>query len=176
MYKPEFKQYYDMLEVEPDAPFSQIKNNYLLLKEIYRDAETCYAALDEGMSETKRERILDDLDRAYQVLKEHYNREEANTTPAGKSEPPPQPLPEFEVISGMALRVIRQMLKYEYEPLARATGISVSHIRNIELERFDQLPPPAYIKVMVMSLARELGLDPNKAAADYLKKSDNRPI
>jgi cytoskeletal protein RodZ len=61
------------------------------------------------------------------------------------------------------------MLKYEYEPLARATGISVNNIRNIEMERFDQLPPPAYVKVMVMALAKELGLDPAKAAQDYIK-------
>jgi len=159
-----------MLEVEPDTPFSQIKNNYLLLKEIYRDAEACYAALDEGMSEERRLKILADLDSAYKVLKEHHSREEAVRAPADKPEPPTKPLPEFEVISGMALRVIRQMLSYEYEPLARSTGISVNHIKNIEMERFDQLPPPAYIKVMVMSLARELGLDPNKAANDYLKK------
>lgn len=170
MVKEEFRQFYDILEVEPNTPFSQIKNNYLLLREIYKDADTCYAALDEDMSESRREKILSDLDTAYTVLKEHHSRENAVRLPSEKPEPPVQPLPEFEVISGMALRVIRQMLKYEYDPLSRATGISVNHIRNIELERFDELPPAAYIKVMVMSLARELGLDPNKAAADYLKK------
>lgn len=169
MYKEEFKHYYEILEVEPDAPFSQIKNNYLLLKEIYKDAETCYAALDEGMNDTRREQILTDLDLAYKVLKERHSREETSQKPAERPESPAQPLPEFEVISGMALRVIRQMLKYEYDPLSRATGISVNHIRNIEMERFDQLPPPAYIKVMVMALAKELGLDPNKAAQDYIK-------
>ncbi len=170
MPKEEFNKYYEMLEVEPSAPFSQIKSNYLLLKEIYKDAETCYAALDEGMNEDRREQIMSDLDMAYKVLREYHSRQDRSRTSSTKPEPPAQPLPEFEVISGMALRVIRQMLRYEYEPLARSTGITVSHIKNIELERFDQLPPTAYIKVMVMSLARELGLDPNKAASDYLKK------
>jgi hypothetical protein len=169
MHKAEFKRFYEILEVEPDAPFSQVKNNYLLLKEIYKDAETCYAALDEGMNDTRREQILADLDTAYKVLKESHSRLESSHSPSEKPEPPAQPLPEFEVISGMALRVIRQMLKYEYEPLARATGISVNNIRNIEMERFDQLPPPAYVKVMVMALAKELGLDPAKAAQDYIK-------
>jgi len=85
MFKQEFKPYYDILEIAPDTPFSQIKNNYLLLKEIYKDAETCYAALEEGMNEEKREKILADLDTAYQVLKEYHTREEASRTPRARS-------------------------------------------------------------------------------------------
>jgi cytoskeletal protein RodZ len=57
----------------------------------------------------------------------------------------------------------------ELKEIALFTGIPAKHLKNIELERFDLLPPTGYIKVFLKKYAEYLALDTEKVIADYLE-------
>jgi cytoskeletal protein RodZ len=55
--------------------------------------------------------------------------------------------------------------------MAERTKISRSHIESVEAENFGQLPVPAYLRGIVMCIARELRLDGQKVARSYLERA-----
>ena len=83
-------------------------------------------------------------------------------------------IPEFEVFSGKALKLIREVMGVELEDAALATGIPHKHLKNIELEDFDILPPPGYLKAYLSKYAEYLYLDKIKVTQDYMKRYQNR--
>jgi cytoskeletal protein RodZ len=52
--------------------------------------------------------------------------------------------------------------------LADRTRISSRHVENIEADRYDGLPAAVYLRGMLMSIARELGLDPLRVSRSYM--------
>jgi cytoskeleton protein RodZ len=83
-------------------------------------------------------------------------------------------VPEFEVFSGNALRLTREVLGINLKEIALYSGIPLSHLKNIELERFDLLPPIGYIKAFLKKYAEYLSLDSQKVINDYLKRFDKK--
>ena len=73
-------------------------------------------------------------------------------------------------IDGKVLRMIREARKIELRELASITKIGVSYLRNIEDERFEDLPAPVYIRGFVVLIAKALRIDPNVTAASYMKR------
>ena len=52
--------------------------------------------------------------------------------------------------------------------LAERTKIGTRHLENVEADRYEALPTAVYLRGILMSLARELGLDPLKVSRSYL--------
>ncbi len=52
--------------------------------------------------------------------------------------------------------------------LAEGTRISSKHMDNIEADRYEALPATVYLRGMLMSVARELGLDPLRVCRSYM--------
>jgi cytoskeletal protein RodZ len=67
------------------------------------------------------------------------------------------------------LKLTREVLGVELQEIALGTGIPVSHLRNIERERFDLLPPRGYVRIYVSRYAQYLALDAPKVTSDYMK-------
>lgn len=79
---------------------------------------------------------------------------------------------EFAVSSfGDGLRQEREKKKITLDQVAVSTKISVRMLRAIEDEKFDQLPGGIFNKGFVRAYARHLGMDEEKAVADYLAAS-----
>lgn len=168
----EYKKYYDVLEINPDASFQEVKNAYWHLKKLYAsEAPVLIPVLDE-ISDENRLEILNRIEDAYTHLKEYYKVEEKEKAASTRQWAVTHNVPEFAVYSGNALKVIREVLGVDLKEIALFTGVPVGHLKNIELERLDLLPPQGYVKVFLRKYAEYLALDPQKVTSDYLALYD----
>jgi curved DNA-binding protein CbpA len=86
--------------------------------------------------------------------------------------PPERPRP-YEVPAGVEfngdlLRQVRMARGLSLLQLSERTRIGVRHLENLEGDRYDQLPAMVYLRGMLMSVARELGLDGLRVSKSYL--------
>jgi len=165
----QYEKYYDLLEVKADAPFTEIKSSYLHLKKLYSSDSAVVSSMMEEMSDARREKLLEEIERAYETLKEYYSTRESEKQAVTRDRVFQQNIPEFEVYSGNALKLTREVLNVELQEISLATGIPYSHLKNIELERFDLLPPGGYIRIYVSKYAEYLSLNTKRVLNDYMK-------
>jgi hypothetical protein len=86
---------------------------------------------------------------------------------------PPRPFvpPEGAVWTGELLRQAREARGLTVVQLSERTKLSRLHIEAVEAESFTQLPVAAYLRGIVMCIARELRLDGQKVARSYLERA-----
>ncbi|WP_163870440.1 helix-turn-helix domain-containing protein [Myxococcus eversor] len=80
-------------------------------------------------------------------------------------------LPEIAAdaeFNGELLRRVRETRGFTLQQVADRTRISSRHLENVEADRYTLLPPPVYLRGILMNLARELGLDPLQVSRSYL--------
>jgi len=75
--------------------------------------------------------------------------------------------PENGVFDGDVLRRIRVSLGIELEEISATTKINEHHLRAIEGNVYEQLPPPVYLRGFLKQYAKCLSLDPNHVADSY---------
>ena len=73
-------------------------------------------------------------------------------------------------VKGRALKKVREKLGIGIHEIAVSTKISYKTLVNIELERYEKLPEPGYLRWHVMTYAKALYLDPKKTAEEYMKR------
>jgi curved DNA-binding protein CbpA len=76
-------------------------------------------------------------------------------------------IPENGIFDGDVLRRIRVSLGIELEEIAATTKINEHHLRAIEGNRYEQLPPPVYLRGFLKQIARCLSLDGGHVADSY---------
>jgi hypothetical protein len=96
----------------------------------------------------------------------------AKPTPVREYRPEPRPKP-YEVPAGVEfngdlLRQVRMARGLSLLQLSERTRISLRHLENVESDRYESLPAPVYLRGILMSLARELGLDGLRVSKSYL--------
>ncbi len=77
-------------------------------------------------------------------------------------------IPSDAEFNGELLRQVREGRGLSLQMLADRTRISSRHVENIEADRYDGLPAAVYLRGMLMSIARELGLDPLRVSRSYM--------
>ncbi|HSP77574.1 MAG TPA: helix-turn-helix domain-containing protein [Myxococcaceae bacterium] len=70
--------------------------------------------------------------------------------------------------NGEVLRRVRESRNLTVQALSERTRISSRHLENIEADRYEGLPATVYLRGMLMSVARELGLDPLRVSKSYM--------
>ncbi len=85
-----------------------------------------------------------------------------------ESRPRPYEIPEGVEINGDLLKQVRLAKGLSLVQVSDRTRISVRHLENVEGDRYDALPAPVYLRGILMSLARELGLDGLRVSKSYL--------
>ena len=78
--------------------------------------------------------------------------------------------PENGVFDGDVLRRIRVSLGIELEEIVATTKINDHHLRAIEGNRYDALPPPVYLRGFLRQIAKCLSLDPTAVADSYTSR------
>jgi DNA-binding transcriptional regulator YiaG len=78
-------------------------------------------------------------------------------------------IPSDAAFSGELLRRIREGRNLSLQMLADRTRISSRHVENIEADNYPHLPAAVYLRGMLMSIARELGLDPLRVSRSYME-------
>lgn len=77
-------------------------------------------------------------------------------------------IPADAEFNGELLRRVRETRGFTLQQVADRTRISSRHLENVEADRYTLLPPPVYLRGILMNLARELGLDPLRVSRSYL--------
>jgi curved DNA-binding protein CbpA len=75
-------------------------------------------------------------------------------------------------INGAALRRARLRRGIELDQITDVTKIRVGYLRCIENEEIEKLPASVYIRGFVHAYARAIGLDADRAAANYMARVD----
>ena len=70
--------------------------------------------------------------------------------------------------NGDLIRQVRMARGVSLVQLAEKTRISVRHLENLEADRYDALPAAVYLRGILVSVARELGLDGLRVSRSYL--------
>jgi len=78
-------------------------------------------------------------------------------------------VPADAEFNGELLRKVREGRSVSLQLLAERTRISARHVENIEADRYDVLPAAVYLRGILMSIARELGLDPLRVSRSYME-------
>lgn len=163
------RKHFDVLELDPGASFAEIKSSYLHLKKLYSSDAMVLAPIGDDMPESRREELLEEIESAFQTLKEYFTDKEVNKQSITRERVLHQNIPEFEVYSGNAMKLTREVLNVELQEIALATGIPLKHLKSLEMERFDLLPPEGYIRIYVSKYAEYLSLNPKRVTQDYMK-------
>ncbi|MDA8099979.1 MAG: helix-turn-helix domain-containing protein [Nitrospiraceae bacterium] len=84
-------------------------------------------------------------------------------------QPPPQDIAEF---SGTVLRMLREQRGMTIQNVADTTKLSARYLECIEEENFAKLPARPYLRGFLVNYAKALGYEPDRIAADFLKRYD----
>jgi DnaJ-class molecular chaperone len=80
-------------------------------------------------------------------------------------------LPEGTPWTGDLLRRARESRGLTTQQVSERTKIQRSHIESVEAERFEQLPPPVYLRGIVLSIATALRLDDPGMVRSYMERA-----
>jgi hypothetical protein len=80
----------------------------------------------------------------------------------------PFEMPAGVEINGDLLRQVRMARGLSLLQVSERTRISIRHLENVEADRYDALPATVYLRGILMSLAREFGLDGLRVTKSYL--------
>jgi curved DNA-binding protein CbpA len=75
--------------------------------------------------------------------------------------------------TGALLREVREIHDLTLDDLAQKTKIGRGHLRSIEEDSFEYLPPDVYVKGFVVQIAKVLGLDSSRIAPrlmDFIRR------
>jgi hypothetical protein len=170
--KKAYLKYFKILEINPDVSFSEVRNSYLHLVELYSGKATAMSVIMDTLESDRQKDILPQLKEAYNKLRELYTSESREKTTSTRDTVSNQRIPEFEVYSGDALRLIREVLGIGLEEVALSTGIPHRHLQSLEKEEYDQLPPAGYIKAFIRKYAEYLFLDRDRVTKDYMRRME----
>jgi hypothetical protein len=165
---------FETLELKPSASFSEIKSSYLHLKKLYSSHSPVLSTLSDEVADTKRKEVLSQIEEAYRQLKEQYSSVETEKQKKTWERVAHKNIPEFEVFSGNALKLTREVLGVDLQEISLSTGIPIRNLQYIEQERFDLLPPNGYVRIYVTKYAEYLSLDTKRVSDDYMKAMDKK--
>lgn len=80
------------------------------------------------------------------------------------------------MLPGRQLRSARESRGISLDEAARQTCIGSSYLEALEADRYDDLPNPAYVKGIIRSYARTLGVPPEPLIASYLQGTEPEEI
>jgi len=76
-------------------------------------------------------------------------------------------------LTGEGLKHVREMRRITLADLSQRTRIRTQMLEALEAEAFEKLPERVFVRGFVMSVARELGVDPVRAWATYGGRWEN---
>ncbi len=163
-------KYFNTLEINRDSTFTEMKSSYIHLRNLYSKDNLSISPLIKALSKKKQKLIVKEIDEAFEMLEKFYQEKKTEDMRNRKEKIKRSRIPTFEVIGGEALKMIRNVLGIELEEISFLSGVPLKHLTNIELERYDLLPPDIYVKTFLRKYADQLSLDEKKVVSDYFKR------
>lgn len=175
MAKEDYRRYFEILEILPNASLPEVRNAYLHLKELYsKDSIVTSPIVDEFSSDSMND-ILSQIEDAYCNLVAYFEgekitEEEKTKTVAPSGDDVRREISKISSFSGPVLKQIREKLRVELYEIALSTNIRMKYLEDIEREKFDAVPPEVYLRGFVADFARHLQLDQKKVVNDYMAR------
>lgn len=154
----------EILELPPDASWTDISRSYSALKQLYSTTSMATLPVEDELPEDRRKTILNQIEEAYKELENIYTSSKKNLEKNIKSI-----VSGIESFSGPSLKMIRERLNIELCDIAMETKIQLSQLKRIENEEYSALPREIYMVGYLKNYARYLALDPKKVVADYME-------
>lgn len=181
--------YYEILEIDPEAPPKEIQKAYEHAKETFRHDSLAIYTL---FSKEEVQEIQEIIEEAYRVLMNEATRREYDQAhrerierTLKKSRPQREEKDErkesslsFKEISlqlgemeyrGKTLKEVREQLGIDLKSVSEETKIHIKILQAIEEEDLSHLPPLVYLKGFLKAYAKLLRLDPQKVVEGYLR-------
>ncbi|MEW6213832.1 MAG: helix-turn-helix domain-containing protein [Nitrospirota bacterium] len=173
MIEEDYNNYFEILELPPDASLSEIRRSYQYLKELYSVESIVTLPVEEDVSEERKIEILQQIEEAYNRLSDLFEKEK-NKGHGGKTRLIDKDIDEFissiTTFSGQALKQIREKIGIDLYDISLETKIRIRYLEDMELEKYDSLPPAVYLRGYICNYASYLSLDPKKVADDYMNR------
>ena len=158
---------YETLGLKHGVNMLEVEQAYRDLKELYSEESLAtYSLLDPD----QRRKLLDSLDQAFsQILA--LNKTTIDTPLVNvESHSVDIPIPDPEQHPGAYLRWCRQRAALSLKDLSQRTKLSSTRLEDIELERFDSLPAPVFVRGYIAEYARYLNIDKSRQLIEsYIK-------
>ncbi len=171
---PEEKEkYLKILGLSSDATFVEIKRIYKLLLRLYTSETSIISPIADDFSQRKKRKVIKELEDAYSKLSVQIAYEQSlkkQKTKPSETEKALDLSTRGIVFDGRILKDIRRKLGVQLFDVSLETKIRKEILKNIEFEKFEDLPQEIYLKGHVWSYAKYLSLNPKKVMDDYIKK------
>lgn len=171
---PEEKEkYLKVLGLNSEATFVEIKRVYKLLLRLYTSETSIISPITDDFSQRKKRKVIRELENAYNKLSAQIAYEQAlkkQKTRPSETEKAQDFSMRGIVFDGRILKDIRRKLGVQLFDVSLETKIRKEILKNIELEKFENLPQEIYLKGHIWSYAKYLSLNPKKVTEDYIKK------
>jgi len=170
------KRYFEVLELPETASFAEVRNSYLHLRSLYSKESIVTSPIRDEFSEESMQEIIRQIEDAYSHLLSFFNdrrdtsEADERSTSAASDERIRSEIAMIMSFSGPVLREVREKMNVGLHEIALTTNIRIRYLEDIELERFDSLPPEVYLRGFVTDYARFLSLDYRKVADDYMSR------
>ena len=155
MDREEYKNYFDILEIELTATGEEITESYKHLKKLYTTTSMVTSPIADEFSEGEKNEILQQIEDAHQQLSKLVKDEE---------------LQEELAFQQLNLKKERERAGLSIQDIETETGIPAKIIAHIESDKFHKLPEGGYLRWYITTYARTLGFEAKKAADGYMKR------
>lgn len=169
----ESDQYFELMELSPEASLDQIRRRYRYLKALYAGDSIEISALHDDVSQELLADYLDRLDRAFETLNALREKNKAVAATAVKNEPDPELqgwLARIDFYDGAALKAVRERLGVDLQAIFTVTRIQPRFLEDIEAEAFGSFPAEVYLRSYLIEYSRFLGLESQRVLNDYLPR------
>ncbi len=164
-------RYFEILEVEPDASYTEVRASYERLTKLFGDAESITTLPLDDFSEERKGELLEEIEEAFRELtaalepaewsrirrREQFRDERVQSFLEGVTR-----------YDGHTLRRLRELFGTTLEDVSGTLKITSRCLEDIEENRYGNLPPEVFLKGFLSAYATYLQLDPARVVQDYL--------
>lgn len=169
----ECDQYFELLELDPDASLDAIRRRYRYLKTLYGSDSIEIRALNGECYDEVRADYLERLDRAFAVLNSLTSKNKAvAAAPPGRCQDDEHLrwVGQLGCLDGPSLRAVRERLQIDLKTIFSSTRIQPHLLEALEAEDFNSFTAEVYLRSYLIEYSRSLGLDSSKVLNDYLPR------
>lgn len=166
-------KYLKILGLNSEATFVEIKRVYKRLVRLYSSETSIISSIAADFSKREKQKVIRELEDAYNKLSTQNEYEQSlklGKENLSKTEKSIDPSLRRIAFDGRMLKDIRRKLGIQLYDVSLETKIRKEILKNIELEKYADLPQESYLKGHVWSYAKYLSLNPKIVVDDYIKK------